>query len=149
LGDHHFESLKGSLYNVNRLANFDRRIDGDDLLGASLRLKCGDDLFLQGCQAISKTEDSADSVRAFNRPTLSGIDKFRKQISREHRLHKPHWPSLGQLAKTQSRRETMDSKLTPQCERRQVLSFGFSPQAEPHRIVSQRQQGRGLRHRAN
>jgi len=95
----HFESSKRSIYNVNRLANFEGRINGYDLVGASLRLKCRDDLFRQDCQALSKPDDSPDSVGAFNRPMLGGKDKSRKQIARKHSLHEPHWPSLGQLAK--------------------------------------------------
>src|SRR5262249_52442588 len=103
-------------------------------------------MFRKGCQPLAKPDDPSNSVGTFDCAMLSGIEKLRKQIARKHRFHEPHWPSLSQLPKTQPRRQTLDSKPTPQCGCREMLSLWLSPHAEPHGILSQRKQGRGLRH---
>jgi hypothetical protein len=72
---------------------------------------------------------------------LSGIDKFRKQIAAKHRLYEPDWPSSGHLADPQSRRETLDVKLTPDCGRGQMLSLGLGSEAEPHGLFNKSKQG--------
>src|SRR5436190_16891299 len=77
---------------------------------------------------------------------LSRIDKFRKQIAGKHRLHEPDWSPLGHLAETQSRRETLDAKLTPERGRGQVLALWLRLQTKPYWFRDQRERGGGLRH---
>ena len=121
--NHDLQSLKSSLRNLNRLANFDGGIDRHDFFRTHSRLKRGHNIFRQGCQTIPKVDDSSDSVRTFNGAMLFSINKFREQITGKHRLHEPDWPSLGHPAETQSRRETLDVKLTPKRGRGQMLSL--------------------------
>src|SRR5436190_4275824 len=77
---------------------------------------------------------------------LSRIDKFRKQIAGKHRLHEPDWSPLGHLAETQSRRETLDAKLTPERGRGQVLALWLRHQTKTHWYRDHRERGRGLSH---
>jgi hypothetical protein len=54
---------------------------------------------------------------------LRRIDKFCEQIARKHGLHEPNRAPLGHPAETQSRRETLDAKLTPERGRGQMLAL--------------------------
>ena len=117
------QSLKRPFRNLNRLANFDGGIDSHDFFRTYSRLKRDHNIFGQGCQAIPKVDDPSDSVRTFNGAMLFSINKFREQITGKHRFHEPDWPSSGHLAETQSRREALDVKLTPERGRGQVLSL--------------------------
>jgi hypothetical protein len=65
--------------------------------------------------------DPPDSVRSFNSAMLFRIHKFREQIAGKHRLYEPDWPSVGDLAKAQSRREALDAELTPESDGSQML----------------------------
>ena len=47
--------------------------------------------------------------------------KFREQITGKHRFYEPHRPSIGHLAKAQSRRETLDAELAPESDGSQML----------------------------
>ena len=123
--DDDLQSLKRSFDNFNRLANFERAIDGHHFFRTHSRLKCNNHSFGQSCQAISKADDPLDSMRTFNGAMLLRINKFPEEIAGKHCLHEPDRSPLGQLSKTQSRRETLDLKLTPQRCRRQMLSFGL------------------------
>jgi len=123
MSNHDLQSLKRPFCNLNRFANFDRGIDSHDFFRTHSRLKRDYNSFRQGCQAIPKADDPSDSVRTFNGAMLFRIDKFREQITGKHRLHEPDWPPLGHLAETQSRRETLDVKLTPERGRGQMLSL--------------------------
>ena len=123
MSNHDLQSLKRSFGNLNRLANFDGGIDSHDFFRAHSRLKRDHNIFRQRRQALPKVEDPSDSVRTFNGAMLFRIDKFREQITGKHGLYEPDWPSSGHLAETQSRRETLDVKLTPDRGRGQMLSL--------------------------
>src|SRR6266853_260246 len=123
MSNHALQSLKRSFRNLNRLANFDGGIDSHDFFRTHSRLKRGHNIFRQGCQAIPKVDDPSDPVRTFNGAMLFPINKFREQITGKHRLHEPDWPSSGHLAETQSRRKTLDVKLTPDRGRGRLLSL--------------------------
>src|SRR5438874_1917370 len=123
MSNHDLQSLKRPFRNLNRLANFNGGIDSHDFFRTHSRLKRDHNIFRQGCQAIPKVDDPSDSVRTFNGTMLFPINKFREQITGKHRLHEPDWPSLGHLAETQSRRETLDVKLAPERGRGQMLSL--------------------------
>jgi hypothetical protein len=123
MSNHDLQSLKRPFSNLNRLANFNRGIDSHDFFRTYSRLKRDHNIFRQRRQAVSKVYDPSDSVRTFNGAMLFRIDKFGEQITGKHRLHEPDWPSSRHLAETQSRRETLDVKLTPNRGRGQMLSL--------------------------
>src|SRR5205823_1769908 len=106
---------------LNSLANFEGRIDGHDFFCTYSRLKPDHNVFRQGRQAIPKVDDSPDAVRSFDSAKLFRIHKFREQITGKHRFYEPDWPPVGHLAEAQSRRETLDAKLTPESDGSQML----------------------------
>jgi len=119
--NHDLKSLKGPFDDLNRLADFNGRIDGHDFFRTHSRLKPGHNVFRQGRQAIPKADDPPDAVRSFNSAMLFRIYKFREQITGKHRFYEPDWPPVGHLAEAQSRRETLDAELTPETDRSQML----------------------------
>ena len=119
--NHDLQSLKRPFNNLNRLANFDGRIDGHDFFCAHSRLKPGQYVFRQGRQVIPKADDPPDAVRSFNSAMLFRIHKFREQITGKHRFYEPDWPPVGHLAEAQSGRETLDAELTPESDGSQML----------------------------
>src|SRR6185437_5333393 len=98
-------------------------VQGHDLFRTDSRLERSHNIFRQGCQPIAKMDDPSNSVRTFNGAVLQRIDKFCEQIARKHRLYEPDRSSLGHPSETQSRRETLDAKLTPQCGGGQMLAL--------------------------
>ena len=122
MSNHGLQSSKRPFDNLNRLTNLDGGIDSHDFFRTHSRLKPDHNIFRQGCQAISKADDPSNSVRTFDGAMLFRIDKFREQIARKHRLYEPDWPPLGHLTETQTRRETLDAKLTERA-RRQMLAL--------------------------
>src|SRR5439155_12219249 len=119
--NHDLKSSERPFNNLNRLADFDGRIDGHDFFCTHSRLKPGHNVFRQGRQVIPKADDPADAVRSFNSAKLFRIHKFRKQITGKHRFYEPEWPPVGHLAKAQSRRETLDAELTPESDGSKIL----------------------------
>jgi hypothetical protein len=119
--NHDLQSPKRAFNNLNRLANFDGRIDGHDFFCTHSRLKPDYNIFRQGCQAIPKADDPADAVRSFNSAMLFRIHKFREQITGKHRFYEPDWPPVGHLAEAQSRRETLNAELAPESDGSQML----------------------------
>jgi hypothetical protein len=119
------KSLKGPFDDLNRLADFDRRIDGQDFFRAHARLKRDHDIFRQGRQPIAKVDDSADAVRSFDSAMLFRMHKFREQITGKHRFYEPDWPSAGHLAEAHSGRKTLDAELAPESDGRQMLPLGL------------------------
>src|SRR5436190_2201055 len=119
--NHDLQSSKRAFNNLNRLADFDGRIDGHDFFRTHCRLKPGHNIFRQGCQTIPKVDDPPDAVRSFNSAMLFRIHKFREQITGKHRFYEPDWPPVGHLAEAQSRRETLDAELTPESDGSQML----------------------------
>src|SRR6266480_1259374 len=123
MSNHDFKSLKGSVDDLNRLANFDGAIHGHDLFRTHSRLERSHNIFRQGCQPIAKMDDPSNSMRVFNGAMLRRIDKFCEQVAGKHRLYKPNRSSLSHPLETQSRRETLDTKPTPQRGRGQMLAL--------------------------
>lgn len=117
------QTLKRPFRNLNRLANFDRAIDGHDFFGTYSGLKPQHHIFRQRGQTIPKVNDSPDAVRSFNSAVLFRIDEFGEEITRKHGLYEPNRPPLSHPSETQSRRETLDTKLTPERGRGQMLSL--------------------------
>ena len=62
-------------------------------------------------------------MRIFNGAMLGRIDKFCEQIPRKHGFYKPNGSPLGHPSEAQSRRETLDTKLTPERSRGQMLAL--------------------------
>lgn len=120
-GNHDLQSSKRPFNNLNRLANFDGRIDSHDFFRTHSRLKLGHYAFRQGRQVIPKTDNPPNAVRSFNSAMLFRILKFRKQITGKHRFYEPDWRPLGHLAEAQSRRATLDTKLAPEGDGSQML----------------------------
>src|SRR5216683_8115030 len=106
MSDQDFQPLKGPVYDLNRLADFDGTIESHNLFRTHSRLERGHNIFGQGCQPISKMDDPSNPVRIFNGAMLRRINKFCEQIARKHRLYEPNRPPLGHPSETQSRRET-------------------------------------------
>jgi hypothetical protein len=119
--NHDLQSQERPINNLNRLANFDGRIDGHDFFCTHARLKPDYNVFRQGRQVIAKVDDSPDAVRGFDSAMLFRIHKFREQITGKHRFYEPDWPPVGHLAEAQSRRETLDAELTPESDGSQML----------------------------
>ena len=138
MSNHDLQALKRPFRNLNRLTNFDRGIDRHHFFRAHLRSQRDHNTFRQCRQAMPEVNDPSDSMRVFNAAMLFRIDKFREQITGEHRLHEPDWPPLGHLAETQSRRQTLDLKLTPEPRRSQMLSLRLRLQTEPKWLLAQR-----------
>src|SRR5215831_11896606 len=134
MSNHDFQSLKRPVNDLNRLANFDRAIESYELFRTHSRLECGHNIFRQRCQPIPKVDNPSDSVRALNGATLDRIDKFCEQISRKHGLYKPNRSPLSHPSEAQSRRETLDAKLTPERGRGQMLPLWLRPKTEPDRL---------------
>src|SRR4029077_1443994 len=123
MSNHHFKSLKGSINDLNRLADFDRAIESHDLFRTHPRLQRSYNTFRQGRQPIAKTDNPSNSMRIFNGTMLGRIDKFCEQIPGKHGLYKPDRAPLGHPSETQSRRETLDAKMTPERGRGQMLAL--------------------------
>ena len=119
--NHDLQSSERPFNNLNRLANFDGRIDGHDFFCTYSRLKPDHNVFRQGRQAIPKVDDSPDAVRSFDSAMLFRIHKFREQITGKHRFYEPDWPPVGHLAEAQSGRETLDAELTPESDGSKIL----------------------------
>ncbi len=123
MSNHDFKSLKRSIDDLNRLAYFDGAIQSHELFRTHSRLECSHNIFRQGCQPISKMDNPPDSMRTFNGAMLRRIDKFCEQIPRKHGFYEPNGAPLGHPSETQSRRETLDAKLTSERGGSQVLSL--------------------------
>jgi hypothetical protein len=80
-------------------------------------------IFRQGRQPIAKTDNPSNSMRIFNGTMLARIDKLCEQIPGKHGLYKPDRAPLGHPSETQSRRETLDAKMTPERGRGQMLAL--------------------------
>jgi hypothetical protein len=135
------QTSKRPFDNLNRFANFERGIDSHNLFLTYPGPKPDHNIFRQRCQMIPKVNDSPDAVRSFNSAVLFRIDEFGEEIAGEHGFYEPDWPSLGHPSETQSRRETLDAKLTPERGRGQVLPFWLRLQTEPDRLSDQRERG--------
>src|SRR4029453_3898824 len=121
--NHDFKSLKGSIDYLDRLADFDGAIESHNFFRTHSRLERSHNIFRQGCQPIAKMDNPSNSMRIFNGAMLGGIDKFCEQVPRKHGPYEPNRAPLGHPSKTQSRRETLDSKLTPEGRRAQMLAL--------------------------
>jgi len=127
MSNHGFKSLKGSIGDLNRLANFDGAIESHDLFRTHSRLQRCHNIFRQGGQPIAKMDNPSNSMRIFNGAMLRRIGKFREQIARKHGLYEPNRAPLGHFSETQSRGETLDAKLTPERGRGQMLALWLRP----------------------
>ncbi len=66
MSNHDFESLKGSINDLNRLADFDGAIKSHDLFRTHSRLERSYNIFRQRCQPIAKMNNPSNSMRIFN-----------------------------------------------------------------------------------
>jgi hypothetical protein len=123
MSNHDIKSLKRSIDDLNRLADFDGAIESHDLFRTHTRLERSYNVFRQSCQPIPKMDNPSDAMRIFNGAVLGRIDKFREQIPRKHGLYKPDRAPLGHPSETQSRRKTLDGKMTPERDRGQMLAL--------------------------
>src|SRR5207244_4948823 len=111
MSNHDIKSLKRSIDDLNRLADFDGAIQSHDLFRTHSRLECSYNVFRQGCQPIAKMDNPSDAVRIFNGAVLGRVDKFCEQIARKHGLYKPYRAPLCHPSETVSRRETIDGTM--------------------------------------
>src|SRR5207237_8239146 len=132
MSNHDIKSLKRSIDDLNRLADLDGAIKSHDFFRTHSRLECSYNVFRQGCQPIAKMDNPSDAVRIFNGAVLGRVDKFCEQIARKHGLYKPDRAPLGHPSETQSRRETLDGKLTPERGRGQMLALWLRLQTKPY-----------------
>src|SRR5438876_10074924 len=102
------KSLKRSIDDLNRLADFDGAIKSHDLFRTHSRLECSYNVLRQGCQPIAKMDNPSDAVRIVNGALLGRVDKFREQIARKHGLYKPDRPPWGHPSETPSTRKPLD-----------------------------------------
>src|SRR6266480_2877094 len=84
-------------------------------------------------------DDPSNSVRTFNGAMLRRIDKFCEQIPRKHGLYKPNRAPLGHPSEAQSRRETLDAKLTPERGRGQMLALRLRLETKPYWFRDERE----------
>src|SRR6266576_57388 len=125
--NHDVKSLKRSIDDLNRLANFDGAIEGHDLFRTHSRLERCQNILRQGRQSIAKMDNPRNSMRGLYGAMLRRIGKFCEQIARKHGLYEPNRAPLGHFSETQSRGETLDAKLTPERGRGQMLPFWLRP----------------------
>jgi hypothetical protein len=78
-------------------------------------------------------DNALDTGGVFNPAVHQGVDKFSKDVSREHWLDKPHCTSPSGLAKTQPWRKTGCLQLATQPGCSNVFVLWVSPMAEPQR----------------
>src|SRR5215510_2433780 len=121
--NHDFQALKGPVGDLNGLADFDGAIESYNLFRTHFRLKRGLNVFRQSRQQIPKMDDPPNPMRVFNRAMLGRVDEFCEQIARKHGLNEPNRSPLSHFPETQSRRETLHAKLTPERGRGQMLAL--------------------------
>jgi hypothetical protein len=105
------------------LTDFDGTIESHYFFRTHSRLEPSHNSLRQSCQPIPKVDDPSNSMRILNGAMLRRIDEFCEQIAGKHGLYEPNWPSLGHPSEPQSRRETLDAKLTPERGRGQMLAL--------------------------